>query len=134
MLTIEDQKLIKKLRQLPVDYWDFKDDDTKEYTHGLHNYPAMMVCPISRNIIKLIKEIKPVRAIFDPFAGSGTVLVEGMLGGIETVAGNDINPLALLLSKVKTTPIDHEKLYKESMTLLKVLLLLVQIDICSRIC
>lgn len=119
MLTIEDQKLIKKLRQLPVDYWDFRDDDTKEYTHGLHNYPAMMVCPISRNIIKLMKEIKPVRSIFDPFAGSGTVLVEGMLGGIETIAGNDINPLALLLSKVKTTPIDHEKLYKECDALIK---------------
>lgn len=119
MRTAEDIRLIEKLKELPVGYWDFKDDDTKEYTHGLHNYPAMMVCPISRNIIKLVKEIRPVHALFDPFAGSGTVLVEGMLSGIETVAGNDINPLALLLAKVKTTPLDHNVLSHESEALLE---------------
>lgn len=119
MKTVEDQKLIEKLRQLPVDYWDFRNDDTKEYTHGLHNYPAMMVCPISRNIIKIMKELKPIYALLDPFAGSGTVLVEGMLAGIETVSGNDINPLALLLSKVKTTPIVHKELHGECENLIE---------------
>lgn len=117
-ITKSDEKLISKLKELPIDYWDFKEDDTKEYTHGLHNYPAMMVCPISRNIIRLVKEIQPVNALLDPFAGSGTVLVEGMLSGIETVAGNDINPLALLLTKVKTTPIQHTSLLKETKELL----------------
>ncbi len=111
-LTPKDKLLIEKLKSLPIDYWDFKKDDTKEYTHGFHNYPAMMISPISRNIIRLVKDIKPVHALFDPFAGSGTVLVEGLLNGIETVAGNDINPLALLLTKVKTTPIEHDILIK----------------------
>lgn len=118
MITSTDKLLIEKLKALPIDYWDFKVDDTKEYTHGLHNYPAMMVCPISRNIIRMVKELQPVHALFDPFAGSGTVLVEGMLSGIETVAGNDINPLALLLTKVKTTPIKHDLLVKETDSLL----------------
>ncbi len=119
MLTENDQKLVAALKKLPLDYWDFRDDDTKEYTHGIHNYPAMMVCPISRNIIRLVREIQPIHALLDPFAGSGTVLVEGMINGIEKVAGNDINPLALLLSKVKTTPIAYEKLNKEIAGLLK---------------
>lgn len=118
MITSTDKLLIEKLKVLPIDYWDFRVDDTKEYTHGLHNYPAMMVCPISRNIIRMVKELQPVHALFDPFAGSGTVLVEGMLSGIETVAGNDINPLALLLTKVKTTPIKHDLLVKETDSLL----------------
>ena len=118
IMTIGDQKLIEKLTKLPVDYWDFKDDDTKEYTHGIHNYPAMMVCPISRNIIKIVNEIQPIHALFDPFAGSGTVIVEGMLNGISSVAGNDINPLALLLTKVKTTPLDDDKLTNEATALL----------------
>lgn len=118
MITSTDKLLIEKLKALPIDYWDFREDDTKEYTHGLHNYPAMMVCPISRNIIRMVKELQPVHALFDPFAGSGTVLVEGMLSGIETVAGNDINPLALLLTKVKTTPIQHDLLVKETDSLL----------------
>ena len=109
-MTKEDQKLIEKLNELPLNYWDFKDDDTKEYTHGIHNYPAMMVCPISRNIIRLVKEIQPVNSLLDPYSGSGTVLVEGMLSGIDVIAGNDINPLALLLSKVKTTPLDINEL------------------------
>lgn len=115
----KDKKLIDRLKEFPVNYWDFRDNDTKEYTHGIHNYPAMMVCPISRNIIKLVKDIQPINAIFDPFAGSGTVLVEGMLSGIPTIAGNDINPFALLLTKVKTTPIDYQELREESEKLLQ---------------
>ena len=108
-----DEQLVEYLKKLPADYWDFRDDDTHGYTHGIHSYPAMMVSPISKNIIDIVKQFKQVDSLFDPFAGSGTVLVEGMLAGIPAIAGNDINPLALLLSKVKTTPIDRTKLQNE---------------------
>ncbi len=111
--TDADKKLVEALSALPEDYWDFKNDDVREYTHGIHNYPAMMVCPISRNIIKLVKQIRDVNSILDPFAGSGTVLVEGMLSGINKVYGTDINPLALCLCKTKTTNIDISKLQEE---------------------
>lgn len=113
-----DSKLIAKLKELPSDYWDFKNADTQEYTHGLHSYPAVMVCPISRNIIRIMNEIRPVDALFDPFAGSGTVLVEGKIAGINKVSGNDINPLALFLERVKTTNIDILKLQEKSNNLL----------------
>lgn len=116
-LTQEDKKLISALSSLPKDYWDFKGNDVKEYTHGIHNYPAMMVCPISRNIIQFVKEIRKVETIFDPFMGSGTVLVEGMLAGISNIYGNDINPLALFLSKVKTTCLDIAQLQQSSRAL-----------------
>ena len=109
-MTTEDTQLIETLKKLPLDYWDFKDDDTKEYTHGIHNYPAMMVYPISRNIIRIMKEIRPVNSLLDPFAGSGTVLVEGMIAGLEKIAGSDINPLALMLSRAKTTRLDTARL------------------------
>ena len=115
--TQEDQKLISALNSLPKDFWDFKDDDVREYTHGIHNYPAMMVCPISRNIIRLVKEVHPIETIFDPFTGSGTVLVEGILSGAKNVYGNDINPLALYLSKVKTTRLDINLLQSETQNL-----------------
>jgi len=105
-LNNKDKCLIDALSKLPQNYWDFRNEDTREFTHGLHNYPAVMVSPISRNIIKHVKNIMPVNALLDPFAGSGTVLVEGMLAGISTVIGNDINPLALFLSKVKTNPLN----------------------------
>ena len=110
----EQQKLISAFKALPKDFWDFKDNDVREYTHGIHSYPAMMVCPISRNIIKFVNEVHNVETILDPFAGSGTVLVEGMLAGISHIYGNDINPLALYLSKVKTTRLDLTLLQQTS--------------------
>ena len=57
MFTHQDKQLIEKLKKLPLDYWDFKEEDTKEFTHGIHNYPAMMVCPISRNIIQMVQDM-----------------------------------------------------------------------------
>lgn len=105
-LTAADRQLIGKLAELPEGYWDFKEEDTRQYTHGLHNYPAMMVCPISRNIISIMRTVRPVESLLDPFAGSGTVLVEAKLAGLQAADGNDINPLALLLTKVKTTNLD----------------------------
>lgn len=116
-LTQNDKMLIASLSALPDGYWDFKDDDVREYTHGIHNYPAMMVCPISRNIIRLVKEVREVETLFDPFMGSGTVLVEGMLAGINNIYGSDINPLALFLSKVKTTRLDMTQLQQSARTL-----------------
>ena len=43
--------------------------------------------------------------------GSGGVLVESMLHGNNSI-GIDLNPFAVLLSKVKTTPLDPKKLEK----------------------
>ena len=48
--------------------------------------------------------------VFDPFMGSGGVLLEAILHGNQAI-GIDINPFAVLLSKVKTTPI-HKDLNK----------------------
>lgn len=48
----------------------------------------------------------------DPFCGSGTVLVESKLKKIESI-GIDSNPLAVLISKVKTTPVPVEILTNE---------------------
>lgn len=112
-----DKKLISILKKLPNNYWDFKNENTKEYT--IHSYPAVMVPPISRNIINIVKQIMEVDSLFDPFSGSGTVLVEGMLANIKTVYGNDINPLAIFISKVKTDKLDIHELKKEVSVLLE---------------
>lgn len=85
-----------------VEDWDFRDSNTKEYTHSYHNYPAMMIPQIAR---KLINEYAPsgkLELVFDPYMGSGTTLVESRLKGINSI-GTDLNPLARLISKVKTT-------------------------------
>lgn len=107
-----DKKLIEEFINLPLDYWDFKNTDTKELTHGLHKYPATIIHSIPRNIISIVKKYQNIETLLDPFMGSGTVLVEGKLAGLKEVYGTDLNPLAVLLSKVKTKILDKEELDK----------------------
>lgn len=114
-----DKKLIKKLEELPPNFWDFKNSDTSSLVHGIHSYPAMMIYPISRNILNIVSSITNVDTILDPFAGSGTVLVEAMRKGIKDIYGNDLNPLARLISKVKTTVIIKSELANYKDILLK---------------
>lgn len=98
-----DNELIKDFSNLPDGFWDFKNDDTKELTHSIHNYPAVMVYPISRNILSIVNKYRPSTSLLDPFMGSGTVLLEGLLAGCSEIYGNDLNPLAQRISKSKTT-------------------------------
>jgi tRNA G10 N-methylase Trm11 len=76
--------------------WDFRGEDTKEYTHCFHIYPAMMIPQIARRLIELYG--KDADFLFDPYCGTGTSLVEGRLAGM-SVAGTDLNPTARLISK-----------------------------------
>jgi site-specific DNA-methyltransferase (cytosine-N4-specific) len=90
--------------------WTFKEISTSQYTHGFHQYPARMHPEIATRLIeKYSTDSKTV--VLDPFMGSGGVLVESMLHGNNSI-GIDLNPFAVLLSKVKTTPLDPKKLEK----------------------
>lgn len=82
--------------------WTFLDKSTRDYTHAIHLYPARMHPEISKRIIQ--KYATKDTVVFDPFMGSGGVLLESVLAGHDSV-GLDINPFAVLLSKVKTTPV-----------------------------
>ncbi|MBA7662884.1 hypothetical protein ES703_70917 [subsurface metagenome] len=86
--------------------WDFKGENTKEYTHGFHTYPAMMIPQIARKLIKMYG--KNAKVLLDPFCGSGTSIVEASLTPhIREAYGFDLNPLAILISKSKTTKLDN---------------------------
>lgn len=88
--------------------WTFLDYGTQDFTHGLHLYPARMHPEIAKRLIsRYASDLKKV--VFDPFMGSGGVLVESLLHGNNTV-GIDVNPFAVLLSKVKTTFLDSDDL------------------------
>ena len=82
--------------------WDFRESNTKEYTHCFHTYPAMMIPQIAR---KLLKEYgREGGWLLDPYCGTGTSLVEASLSGMHSV-GCDINPLVRLIATAKSTPI-----------------------------
>lgn len=95
-----------------VEDWDFELADTQHNTHGMHNYPARMVPQIAERLIRKYSEEGDL--VYDPMCGSGTVLVEAILAKRKAI-GTDLNPLAILLSKVKTMPL-NAKILKEQVT------------------
>ncbi len=87
--------------------WNYAEDNTRSYTHPIHPYPAMMIPQVAGRLIDMYAKHKTV--VLDPFSGSGSVLLEAFLRGYDSY-GIDINPLSLLISKVKTTPINYKRL------------------------
>ncbi|MCL5003938.1 MAG: transcriptional repressor LexA [Patescibacteria group bacterium] len=99
-----------------IDYsWDYRGEETKSYTHGLHTYPAMFIPQIARRLIETYSHKGDT--ICDIFCGSGTALVESRLLG-RNAYGIELNPLAVFLAKAKTTEIDPSILTKEYLDLL----------------
>jgi hypothetical protein len=72
-----------------------------ERAFTIYQYPARMVAPVQRLVMSAIAPELTSRTVLDPFVGSGTVLSEAMYLGFEGV-GQDVNPLAVLLSRVRT--------------------------------
>ena len=88
--------------------WAFESvRSTEQWTHGYHRYPAKFLPDVVRKIIE--EYAKGSNLIADLFAGCGTTLVEAKIHGISSV-GVDINPVAKLITKVKTTPLAPDNL------------------------
>ncbi|OGI26309.1 MAG: hypothetical protein A3J76_04630 [Candidatus Moranbacteria bacterium RBG_13_45_13] len=108
---MKDEKYVRR-----IDYsWDYKGENTKTYTHGIHTYPAMFIPQVARRLLENYSQAG--ETICDIFCGSGTALVESKLLGKNTY-GIDLNPLAIFLAKAKTTPINPSALTKEYFKLL----------------
>ena len=89
--------------------WDFRKADTKQLTHGIHPYPAMMIPQVAARLISRYGVAGDV--LLDPYCGTGTSLLEAKLAGMDAV-GTDLNPLARLIASIKTTELDVGKLAK----------------------
>jgi len=87
--------------------WDFAKSDTGYMTHRIHPYPAKMIPQISQKLLRRYAHEGDM--VLDPFTGSGGVLVEARLAGMNSV-GIDVNPLACLISEVKSNPVNPKEL------------------------
>ncbi|MEX2715843.1 MAG: DNA methyltransferase [Candidatus Sigynarchaeum springense] len=85
----------------------FDVDDTSYLTHNYHPWAAKFIPQIPRYFIERLT--KKSDTVYDPFCGSGTTLVEALLLGRNAI-GNDINYIASLASKAKTTPLSPEQI------------------------
>lgn len=104
----------KKLAKTPIDYsWSFSEKtikDTSYITHGYYTYPAKFIPQLASRLINEYSSEGDI--IIDPFMGSGTTVVEAIVNNRIGI-GTDINDIAYLIAKVKTTPIQAMKLLQE---------------------
>lgn len=94
----------------PDKSWAFADctqSQTRYITHGYHTYPAKFIPQLAARLIE--EYTREGQIVVDPFMGSGTTIVEAMAQGRIGV-GVDINPVAHLIAKVKSTPLEPDAL------------------------
>lgn len=96
------QTELAKIKHLCALDWELITADTVYYTHGYHPYSAKYIPQIPNRLISTFSDKNDL--ILDNFVGSGTTLVESKVMGRNAI-GVDINPLACLISNVKTTVI-----------------------------
>lgn len=82
--------------------WSFPERINHSDIEGIHAYPAKFIAELPRALLGHLP-IQSGTVVFDPFCGSGTALVESQRFGVRSV-GVDLNPIACLMSRVKTQP------------------------------
>ena len=80
------------------------------YTHKIFNrYPARSINLVPRQLLHAYKQVHGAGIVLDPFMGSGTTAIEGLLAGF-SVLGTEIDPFARLVTEVSTTPFTRNEL------------------------
>src|SRR3989338_8857428 len=93
--------------------WAFEESSRKETSyasHGYHRYPAKFIPQLARRCI--LENSKEGDLVADPFSVCGTTIIESLIYGRKSI-GTDINPVAILISKAKLSPIEPDQLNQE---------------------
>ncbi|MGL6225593.1 MAG: hypothetical protein ACRC10_03090 [Thermoguttaceae bacterium] len=88
--------------------YDFLGQSYATFYPNLHKYPATMLPQIGIDILKEFDATKG--RLLDPYCGSGSSFASGLECGISEMDGYDLNPLAVLISKVRFTKISVQKI------------------------
>jgi hypothetical protein len=104
---IKIKKETLPFRRIRDESYDFKDIPASTGIYKIHPYPAMFHFLVVRELIKEFSQEGDY--VLDPFMGSGVVAGECLISNRNFI-GFDINPLALLISKVRTTTISFKYL------------------------
>lgn len=82
------------------------ETSTMAHVHGFHSYPARLHPETAARLIEGLSD--PKQVVFDPFCGSGSVLVEARRLGRKAL-GTDLNPLAIELAWLKSRAFDENE-------------------------
>jgi DNA modification methylase len=115
-LALNENAYYEKLAHLLSQDLDFHDQISRYASHNFHSFPAKFPPQLPRKFITELTD--PGDIILDPMVGSGTTIVEAFLSGRQGV-GFDIDPLALLISKVKVNPLDINQIIEIGANIIK---------------
>jgi DNA modification methylase len=101
-----DQTYLGKLLTVLAQDLDFHSQDSGYASHNFHSFPAKFPPQLPRKFIEQLTT--PGDVVLDPMMGSGTTVLEALLAGRRGV-GFDIDPLALMLTKAKVTPLNTRR-------------------------
>lgn len=110
-----DNEYLDRLTAVLQGDLDFHQQPTGSATHGFHAFPAKFPPQLARLFIDELTA--PADLVLDPMMGSGTTIVEACLSGRQA-CGFDIDPLACLQTRVKTTPLPADELRQQGHALL----------------
>jgi len=101
-----------QVKELPehVDFnvtFEITSTDVSYFTHGFFKYPCKFIPQIPRWAI--LKYSRPRQLVLDPFAGSGTSLVEAVLHE-RNALGIDFDKFSQLLCKTKSTLLTKDQI------------------------
>ncbi len=85
-------------------FTEYKPSDTSKWSHGFHRYPAKFIPQLVERLIDEYVSDEDAH-INDPFYGCGTTIVTAISRGFKA-SGTEINKMAYLISKVKSTAIE----------------------------
>ena len=89
--------------------------DINQRLKPVHPFPARMAPEI---VSEAMNGLKPFSTVIDPMCGSGVVLREAVQRGYRAI-GYDIDPLAILMSRVWTRSLDVSKLLRRSQSIIE---------------
>jgi DNA modification methylase len=95
---------------------DFHNQGSGYATHNFHAFPAKFPPQLPQQFIKGLTNSGDI--VLDPMQGSGTTILEALLSGRRGI-GFDIDPLALLISQVKTTPLNAIQVLQTCKTIIR---------------
>jgi len=104
----------------------FYGEELSRERHKIHSYPAMFHPMLVDFLVHNYAKKNDI--IFDPFCGSGVTLLQASINGHKSI-GFDINPLALLIAKVKTQQYDIQTLKNEFADFQKAIMLEKKVDV-----